>query len=115
MGRRRAQEPARPGRQPAQLAAEIPAHRVGRAAARRRGGRGPLFTDTSEADSTSYEPAARKGSEAGGPTTADVRRWARDNGFDVSDRGRLRPEIRLALMGTGRARRRGLEQVEVVE
>ncbi|WP_083501981.1 Lsr2 family DNA-binding protein [Sphaerimonospora mesophila] len=24
------------------------------------------------------------------------RRWARDNGLDVSDRGRLRPEILLA-------------------
>ncbi|WP_327047620.1 Lsr2 family protein [Microbispora sp. NBC_01189] len=51
---------------------------------------------TSEAGSASYEPAATKPSKAGGPTTADVRRWARDNGFDVSDRGRLRPEIRLA-------------------
>lgn len=29
-------------------------------------------------------------------TTADIRRWARDNGLDVSDRGRLRPEILLA-------------------
>lgn len=27
------------------------------------------------------------------PTTADVRRWAREGGLDVSDRGRLRPEI----------------------
>lgn len=27
------------------------------------------------------------------PTTADVRRWALANGFDVSDRGRVRPEI----------------------
>lgn len=27
------------------------------------------------------------------PTTADVRRWALDHGLDVSDRGRLRPEI----------------------
>ena len=27
------------------------------------------------------------------PTTAEVRRWAADQGFPVSDRGRLRPEI----------------------
>lgn len=27
------------------------------------------------------------------PTTAEVRRWARENGLEVSDRGRLRPEI----------------------
>jgi hypothetical protein len=27
------------------------------------------------------------------PTTADVRSWARANGFQVPDRGRLRPEI----------------------
>jgi hypothetical protein len=27
------------------------------------------------------------------PTTAEVRRWAIDHGFPVSDRGRLRPEI----------------------
>jgi hypothetical protein len=27
------------------------------------------------------------------PTTAEVRRWAQANGHDVSDRGRLRPEI----------------------
>ncbi|MEM4712378.1 MAG: ERCC4 domain-containing protein [Archaeoglobaceae archaeon] len=27
------------------------------------------------------------------PTTADVRRWAIDNGFAVADRGRLRPEV----------------------
>jgi hypothetical protein len=27
------------------------------------------------------------------PTTAEVRRWAIENGHDVSDRGRLRPEI----------------------
>ena len=27
------------------------------------------------------------------PTTADVRRWAVESGLEVSDRGRLRPEI----------------------
>ena len=27
------------------------------------------------------------------PTTAEVRRWAMANGHDVSDRGRLRPEV----------------------
>ena len=27
------------------------------------------------------------------PTTSEVRRWALENGHEVSDRGRLRPEI----------------------
>ncbi len=37
------------------------------------------------------------------PTTAEIRLWARANGFEVSDRGRLRPEIRDAfLAATGR-------------
>jgi hypothetical protein len=30
------------------------------------------------------------------PTTAEIRRWARANGHDVADKGRLRPEIRAA-------------------
>src|SRR3954463_10222525 len=43
-----------------------------RAAGRRRGARGA----------------------AGGPSPADIRAWARDNGFDVPDRGRVSSEVR---------------------
>lgn len=39
-------------------------------------------------------PAAR--SSAGGPTPQDLRAWARDNGYQVSDRGRVSEEIRQA-------------------
>jgi hypothetical protein len=45
-----------------------------RAASRRRGGRGA----------------------ANGPSPADIRAWARDNGFDVPDRGRVSSEVREA-------------------
>ena len=31
--------------------------------------------------------------EAPGPSTADVRAWARHNGIEVPDRGRLRPDV----------------------
>ena len=34
------------------------------------------------------------------PTTAEVRAWARTNGLDVPDRGRLRPEIWVAFCQT---------------
>jgi hypothetical protein len=34
--------------------------------------------------------------EAPEPTAAELRAWARENGLDVPDRGRLRPEIRQA-------------------
>lgn len=38
-------------------------------------------------------PRAAPSETSGGPSTAEVRAWARENGFDVSDRGRLRPEV----------------------
>jgi len=44
-----------------------------RAASRRRGGRGAI-----------------------GPSPADIRAWARDNGFNVPDRGRVASEVREA-------------------
>lgn len=47
-----------------------------RAASRRRGGRGA----------------------ASGPSPADIRAWARDNGFDVPDRGRVSSEVREAYL-----------------
>jgi hypothetical protein len=46
-----------------------------KAAGRRRGGRG-----------------------ATGPSPADIRAWARDNGFDVPDRGRVSSEVREAYL-----------------
>jgi hypothetical protein len=33
---------------------------------------------------------------ATGPSPADIRAWARDNGFDVPDRGRVSSEVREA-------------------
>lgn len=36
------------------------------------------------------------------PTTAEIRAWARLNGYEVSDRGRLRPEIREAFRAATR-------------
>ena len=46
-----------------------------KAASRRRGGRG---------------------GGGSGPSPADIRAWARDNGFDVPDRGRVSSEVREA-------------------
>jgi Lsr2 len=41
-------------------------------------------------------PRARRGARrsTAGPTTAQVREWARSNGYEVSDRGRISAEIR---------------------
>lgn len=41
---------------------------------------------------------ARKssGSSAGGPSAADIRSWARENGHDVPERGRVSAEVREA-------------------
>jgi hypothetical protein len=43
-------------------------------------------------------PRARRGGRrsSSGPTTAQVRDWARSNGYEVSDRGRISSEIRAA-------------------
>ncbi len=43
-------------------------------------------------------PRSRRASRRGaaGPTTAQVRDWARANGYEVSDRGRISAEIRSA-------------------
>lgn len=39
----------------------------------------------------------RRGARAaGGPSPADIRAWARDNGFNVPDRGRVSSEVREA-------------------
>lgn len=35
-----------------------------------------------------------RGGTAGGPSPADIRAWARDNGFTVPDRGRVSAEVR---------------------
>jgi hypothetical protein len=36
------------------------------------------------------------GSSAGGATPAEIRAWARENGMDVPDRGRVSEEVRAA-------------------
>jgi hypothetical protein len=43
-------------------------------------------------------PRARRTTRRGsaGPTTAQIRDWARSNGYEVSDRGRISAEIRSA-------------------
>ncbi len=38
----------------------------------------------------------RRGSTAGGPSTKAMREWAREQGMEVSDRGRVSGEIRSA-------------------
>lgn len=38
----------------------------------------------------------RSGAASGGPSPADIRAWARDNGMDVPERGRVSEEIRQA-------------------
>lgn len=40
--------------------------------------------------------SSSRGSTAGGPSTSDVRDWARSNGYEVSDRGRVSAEVRRA-------------------
>jgi hypothetical protein len=39
-----------------------------------------------------------RGAAGSGPTPADIRAWARDNGFDVPDRGRVSSEVREAYL-----------------
>lgn len=38
--------------------------------------------------------AKRGGRANGGPAPAEIRAWARDNGFDVPERGRVSAEVR---------------------
>lgn len=39
---------------------------------------------------------ARRSAPAKGPESSDIRTWARENGFNVSDRGRIPGEVRSA-------------------
>ena len=39
---------------------------------------------------------ARRGARGNGPAPAEIRAWARDNGFDVPERGRVSAEVREA-------------------
>lgn len=41
-------------------------------------------------------PAARAAKGAGGVSASEIRAWARDNGWDVPDRGRVASEVREA-------------------
>ncbi|HET6166120.1 MAG TPA: Lsr2 family protein [Marmoricola sp.] len=40
----------------------------------------------------------RRGRAGAGPSPADIRAWARDNGFTVPDRGRVSSEVREAYL-----------------
>lgn len=40
----------------------------------------------------------KRGRGAGGPSPADIRSWARDNGFEVPDRGRVSQQVKDAYL-----------------
>ncbi|CAM3325304.1 Lsr2 family protein [Nocardioides dubius] len=40
--------------------------------------------------------AAGRKAAAGGPSAGDIREWARENGYELSDRGRVPAEVRQA-------------------
>lgn len=41
-------------------------------------------------------PSHRRGAAAAGPSAKEVREWARNNGWDLPDRGRVAAEVRQA-------------------
>ena len=52
-----------------------------------------VATKTSRAGGRkSKSPAAK--TSTGGPTAAEIRAWAKGNGYDVPDRGRIPQEVR---------------------
>ena len=62
------------------------------ASARRVGGRSGGGTRTRRAASSGRAPARATGAEGGG-TTAEIREWARGNGFTVNERGRISANV----------------------
>jgi hypothetical protein len=56
---------------------------------RRAGGR-----RRSAGSSSGRASSSRSSSAASGPTAAEIRAWARENGWDVPDRGRVSAEVR---------------------
>jgi hypothetical protein len=42
--------------------------------------------------------ARKRGRASGGPSPADIRTWARENGFEVPDRGRVSSHVREAYL-----------------
>lgn len=40
----------------------------------------------------------RRRNRSGGPSPSDIRAWARENGFDVPDRGRVSSQVRDAYL-----------------
>jgi len=48
---------------------------------------------------TPQRPSARRRAAAEGPSTAEMREWAKKNGHDVRDRGRLNQEVIDAYLG----------------
>lgn len=53
-----------------------------------------LFQDYIAAGRKTGKVSKGKKAVAGGPTAADVRGWAKDNGIDVPARGRIPQEVR---------------------
>lgn len=58
--------------------------------ARRVGGR------RKRGQASSSAAASRNGGGGSGPTPAEIRAWARENGWDVPERGRVAAEVREA-------------------
>lgn len=50
-------------------------------------------------------PAVSKPKESDDYDTKDIRRWARDKGYEVGDRGRIKPEIVAAYISSGDAQK----------
>jgi hypothetical protein len=56
----------------------------------------PYVGHARKVSSRGARPAARKVAVAGGPTAADVRVWAKENGYTVPERGRIPGDVRSA-------------------
>ena len=62
----------------------------------RKVGNAPRRTARKSSGSTGSSGSSGSSSSAGGPSAKDVREWARANGYDVPDRGRVSAEVRQA-------------------
>lgn len=60
------------------------------------------FTKAARKTGKTRKPAARKTGGAGNQDTAEIRAWAKKNGYNVNDRGRVPAEIREAYVKAGK-------------
>jgi hypothetical protein len=54
------------------------------------------FTKAARKTGRARKAALRKGAATGGEDTAKIRAWAKDNGYEVNDRGRVPADIKEA-------------------